>query len=60
MVVGGFDLPQALEKSSETALAGYQRAVGRHNDGVQQPDLLNAGREPGDIAEIATVAPADP
>ena len=26
---------------------------------VQQPDLLNGGPEPGDIAEIVTVAPAD-
>jgi hypothetical protein len=27
--------------------------------GVHQPDLLNAGREAGDIADIVTVAPAD-
>jgi len=30
--------PEELD-SSETALAGYQLVVGRHNDGVQQPDL---------------------
>jgi hypothetical protein len=55
-IVDGNRRPAELLGRPQPALAGDQLAVGPDDDRLQQARLVDAGREPGDVAQVATMA----
>src|SRR5262249_44641401 len=53
------EVPTETLASLKTALARDQLSVRGDDDGMQEPDVLDAGGEPFNVAEIATMALAD-